>query len=144
MRPGRCRPAGLSADLRISLMRVVRRLRAEKDDAELSDAQYSVLALLDRHGPSTPGELSALERVRPPSMTRTLNGLEGAGLIGRAPHPQDRRQVLMQLTGPGRATVEATRRRRDAWLARRLAELAPEERRTLAAASEILRRIADS
>jgi DNA-binding MarR family transcriptional regulator len=125
-------------------MRTTRRLRAEKSDADLSDAQYSVLAVLDRHGPITPGELAAHERVQPPSMTRTLACLLDRGLVTRTGHPRDGRQVLVALSEAGKATVAETRRRRDAWLARRLAELDPGERATLAAASEILRRIADS
>lgn len=137
-------PAGLAAELRVSLMRSVRRLRAEKSDADLSDPQYSVLALLDRAGPQIPRALAGYERVQPPSMTRTLGALVEAGLVTRDDHPDDGRQVVVSLTAAGRATVRETRRRRDAWLARRLAELTPDERETLAAASDILRRIADS
>jgi len=37
--------------------------------------------------------------------------------------------------------VVETRRRRDAWLAPRLAALTPDERRTLADATEILRKL---
>jgi DNA-binding MarR family transcriptional regulator len=136
--------AGLAAELRVALLRSARRLRAEKSDADLSDGQYSVLALLDRDGPLTPGELAGHERVQPPSMTRTLATLADLGLVSRDEHPADRRQVLVTLTAEGTATLRETRRRRDAWLARRLAELTPAERVTLAAASDILRRIAAS
>jgi DNA-binding MarR family transcriptional regulator len=125
-------------------MRAGRRIRAEKSDADLSDGQYSVLAVLDRTGPATPRGLADFERVQPPSMTRTISCLEERGLVTRAPHPGDGRQVLVTLTDAGRTTVQDTRRRRDAWLARRLAELGPADRELLAAASVILRRIADS
>jgi DNA-binding MarR family transcriptional regulator len=125
-------------------MRVARRLRAEKSDQELSDGQFSVLAVLDREGPLTPRALAEYERVQPPSMTRTLAGLLARGLIDRAGDPSDRRQVIVGLTALGTRAVQETRRRRDAWLARRLAELEPKERAVLAEASEILRRIADS
>ena len=139
-----CRPSPLAADLRISLMRAVRRLRAEKADTDLSDAQYSALAVLDRRGALTPRELADLERVQPPSMTRTLAALAELGLVNRTADPTDRRQVLIDLTGPGRATVRATRKQRDAWLTRRLAALTPAEREILAQAGTILRRLADS
>jgi DNA-binding MarR family transcriptional regulator len=125
-------------------MRAVRRLRAEKADDDLSDAQYSVLAYLDRTGASTPGALAEFERVRPPTMTRTLAGLAELGLVTRSGHPHDGRQVLVQLTEPGRRTVVDTRQRRNAWLARRLAALDDDERATLATAADVLRRIADS
>ena len=137
-------PAVLAAELRVALMRAVRRLRAEKSDADLTDGQYSVLAVLDRLGPKTPGEIAAIERVQPPSMTRTVAALAELGLVTRTEHPADRRQVLVALTESGTATVRETRRRRDAWLARRLAELTPAERDVLARSTEILRRIADS
>jgi DNA-binding MarR family transcriptional regulator len=125
-------------------MRVARRLRQEKPDTELSDAQYSVLALLDRMGDLTPRSLAELERVQPPSMTRTLGALVERGLVEREPDPRDGRQVIVRLSEAGGLAVKETRRRRDAWLARRLSELNPKERAVLAEASEILRRIADS
>jgi DNA-binding MarR family transcriptional regulator len=146
-RPRTPAPAGaaaLAAELRVALMRAARRLRAEKSDADLSDSQYSVLAMLERNGPSTPREIAAHERVQPPSMTRTLTALLELGLVTRTEHPSDRRQVLIAITEPGARTVRETRRRRDAWLARRLAALPQEEREVLARATEILRRIADS
>jgi DNA-binding MarR family transcriptional regulator len=77
-------------------------------------------------------------------MTRTVAALAELGLVTRTEHPADRRQVLVALTESGAATVRETRRRRDAWLARRLAALTPTERDVLARAAEILRRIADS
>jgi DNA-binding MarR family transcriptional regulator len=125
-------------------MRAARRLRAEKSDADLSDGQYSVLAMLEREGPKTPRELATYERVQPPSMTRTLTALLDLGLVTRTEHPSDRRQVLIAITEPGARTVRDTRRRRNAWLARRLAALPPGEREVLARATEILRRITDS
>jgi DNA-binding MarR family transcriptional regulator len=133
-----------AAELRVSLMKVTRRLRAEKSDQELTDGQYSVLALLDRKGPLTPRALAEHERVQPPSITRTLAGLLARGLVNRVGDPKDGRQVIVRLTEPGTLAVQETRRRRDAWLARRLADLNPNERAVLAEASEILRRIADS
>lgn len=141
---GRCRPSPLAAELRVSLMRAVRRLRAEKADADLTDAQYSVLAVLDRRGGLTPRELADAERVQPPSMTRTVAALVELDLVSRTADPTDGRQVLIHLTPAGHATVAATRKQRDAWLARRLGDLTPAEREVLAQASVILRRIADS
>lgn len=139
--PSQCRPAYLAAELRISLMRAVRRLRAEKSDQDLTDTQYAVLAVLDRQGPKTPGELAESERVQPPSMTRIVAALIEQGLVTRTPHPVDRRQVVVTLAPAGAAVVRETRRRRDAWLTCRLSELTADERAVLASASEILRRI---
>ena len=125
-------------------MKVARRLRSEKSDDEVSDAQYSVLALLDRGGPLSPRELADYERVQPPSMTRTLAGLLERGLIDRAENPDDRRQAIVRLTEPGSQAVKETRRRRDAWLSRQLEALPDHDREVLEKAAEVLRRIADT
>lgn len=138
---GACRPAPLAADLRVALMRSVRRLRQEKSSESITDGQYSVLAWLEKNGPMTPRELADHEHVQPPSMTRTVNALVDAGLVTRADHPEDGRQVLVAVTEAGAREVRETRKRRDAWLAKRLAELTPEEREVLARAAEILRRV---
>jgi DNA-binding MarR family transcriptional regulator len=122
-------------------MRSVRRIRAEKSSDAISSGQYSVLAVLDTRGPMTPRELAEHEQVQPPSMTRTVNALEEAGLVSRAAHPDDRRQVLVAITDAGTREVRETRRRRDAWLAQRLAGLSAEEREVLARAGDILLRV---
>ncbi len=134
-------PSVLAADLRVALMRSVRRIRAERADDALPDSQYSVLALLERLEPMTPSALAEAEHVQPPSMTRSLAALVEAGLVARRPHPDDRRQVLVETTTAGRELLQATRRRRDQWLTKRLAGLTPHERAVLAEAAQILRRV---
>lgn len=131
----------LAADLRVALVRSVRRIRAERNSDDITDGQYSVLAQLDCDGPQTPRYLADQDHVQPPSMTRTINCLEEKGLITRAPHPEDGRQVLVDLTATGRAEVRETRRRRNAWLAQQLESLSPQERDVLAHAGEILLRV---
>jgi DNA-binding MarR family transcriptional regulator len=135
--------AGLAAALRISVARLTRRLRSERDPRnELSIGQLSVLGALYRNGACSIGELAALERVQPPSMTRTVNCLEEAGYVVRRSHATDRRQVVIELAAKGAETLEVDRRRRDAWLAQRLRELTPEERSVLRRAAPILERLA--
>lgn len=135
--------AGLASELRLSVMRLRRRLANERHpDNELSLNQMAVLGALYRNGDLAVGELAAHERVQPPSMTRTVNCLEEGGYVTRRPHETDGRQVVVALTDTGRATVLADRARRDAWLAQRLRELAPEERAVLRAATPILERLA--
>lgn len=124
-------------------MHTSRRLRLERSTDDVTPGQYTVLAVLDRHGPLTPSEVAAHEKVRPPSMTRTLAALEELGLVARTGHPTDGRQVVMSLTPDGRREVVETRRRRDAWLARRLAALDPAERDVLAQAAAILSKVAE-
>ncbi|GIJ00548.1 DNA-binding MarR family transcriptional regulator [Sediminihabitans luteus] len=136
------RPGPLGSELRISIVRVARRLRAQRGAAELPEGQFGVLTRLHRCGPMSPGGLADAERIKPPSMTRTVNALAELGLVAKVEHPTDGRQVVVELTDAGVAEVLETRRLRDAWLARQIADLDEDERRTLAAATEILSRIA--
>jgi DNA-binding MarR family transcriptional regulator len=134
----------LASTLRLSVMRLARRLRAQRADTMLSISQLAALATLDLHGPLTPGELAAHEKISPPSMTRLLGALEHGGLVERTPHPTDRRQVVLAASAAGRALLKEDRRRRDVWLAQRLRDLAPEELVVLQQAAGILDRLAGS
>lgn len=133
--------AALASELRVAVMRLARRLRQERPDTALSLNQLAALGTIERHGPMTPRELAEHERVQPPSMTRILAFLEERGLVTRAPHPSDGRQVLIALTDDARQLLREDRRRREAWLAKRLADLTRDERETLHAAAEILDRV---
>jgi DNA-binding MarR family transcriptional regulator len=135
--------AGLASVLRVSVMRLRRRLVAERDPAnDLSIGQMAVLGALLKADELTVGELAARERVQPPSMTRTVTCLVDGGYAERRSGAADRRQVLVALTEKGRATVKADRARRDEWLARRLAALTPAERAVLREAAPILEKLA--
>ena len=141
--------AGLATAMRISISRLARRLRVERlglggTETVISDIQLAALAALERHESMTPGELAEHEKVQPPSMTRVIAVLEERGLVRRAPHPTDRRQVVLTVTAEGRDLVQRVRRRREAWLAQRLQELSPEERRVLRDAAPILEKISQS
>jgi DNA-binding MarR family transcriptional regulator len=141
--------AGLATTLRISVSRLARRLRVERtvpgqSEPMLSDTQFAALATLEKHGAMSPGELAGHERVQPPSMTRVIAALEEWQLVTRAAHASDRRQVVLTVTPAGRVLVAKARRRRDAWLARRLNELTPQERATLRAAAPILEKLSQS
>ncbi|WP_149203825.1 MarR family winged helix-turn-helix transcriptional regulator [Actinotalea subterranea] len=139
-----CRPAALAGDLRVSLTRAVRRLRMERSSERITDGQYSALAALSNRGPMTPTALADDQHVQPPPMTRIVNALAEAGLVRRDEHPTDRRQVVVSITDAGQAEVRETRRRRNEWLAKRLATLEPAEREVLAQASVILGRLTSS
>lgn len=137
--------AGLASQLRLSVMRLRRRLAHERHpDNELSLGAMAVLGSLYRHGELTVGALATLERVQPPSMTRTVKCLEEGGHVSRRPHDTDGRQVVVALTETGTTTVVADRRSRDAWLARRLSDLTPRERAVLREAAPILERLSTS
>jgi len=77
-------------------------------------------------------------------MTRVIAVLTERDLVVKSPHPTDRRQVLLTVTDEGRAVVHRVRRRKDAWLDQRLAELTAAERATLRAAVPILEKLSQS
>jgi DNA-binding MarR family transcriptional regulator len=77
-------------------------------------------------------------------MTRVIAALEERGLVMRGPHATDRRQVVLTATQAGREVVQQSRRLREAWLAKRLHELTPQERATLRAAAPILEKLSQS
>ncbi len=131
----------LASALRISVQRLVRRLRSERA-AGLTLNQLSAMACLQSKGPLTVGELAQAEKVQPPSMTRTVTSLVELGYVTRTAAEVDRRQVLVALTDSGAALLAEDRRRRDAWLAQRLRELTPDERDLLRRAAPILERLA--
>ena len=139
--PTMTRTAELASELRVAVMRLARRLRTERPDTGLSLTQIATLGTIDRHGSLTPREIAEHERVQPPSMTRVLAGLEQLGLIVRTPHDRDGRQHLVSLTKAAQELLREDKRRREAWLAQRLAELTVEERELLAAAAPIIDRI---
>lgn len=134
----------LASSLRLAVMRLARRMRSERADTRLTLTQLAALATLERHGPLTPRELAAAERVTPPSMTRIAAGLQAAGLATRTDHPSDGRQVLLAVSAAGVALLREDRRRRDAWLAQRLRELDQADRDVLRHAAEVLDRLAAS
>ncbi|PRX01682.1 UNVERIFIED_ORG: DNA-binding MarR family transcriptional regulator [Actinomadura viridilutea] len=139
----------LAEDLRISIARLSRRLRRLRPDAAgaagpLSLTQFAALAALERHRTMTPRELADHEKVQPPSMTRVIAYLESRGLVERSPHPTDGRQVVLSVTDAGRELLAEERRRKEAWLSRRLSALTPEEREILRKAAPILDRLSQS
>lgn len=132
-----------ASDLRMATFRLARRLRAQRAVDTMSDGQFAVLAGLHVHGSHTLGELAERERVSAPSMNRTVNCLEESGYLTRTADAVDRRKVNIELTDAGATVVTETVRRRDEWLDEALAELTPEQRATLAAASIVMRELAE-
>ncbi|MEO5534243.1 MAG: MarR family transcriptional regulator [Pseudolysinimonas sp.] len=131
-------------ELRLVLQRLARRIRINRAVGDLGDSQLSVLFHLDRLGPQTPGDLAILERVTPPSMNRTVNGLEEGGHVVRAKSVDDARKVLVDLTPSAHDLLVDVRAQRTAWFSQHLAALEASERSRLDAVIPILRKLADS
>jgi len=133
----------LISALRTGVLRLSRRLRLELG-GDLTLTQMSVLGTVSREGPLTIGELANHEHVKPPSATRTVTSLEGAGLVARSSSDDDGRQVLVTITDAGSELLAGIRRRRDAWLRDHLDQLSDDERQVLEAAAPLLDRLAQS
>jgi DNA-binding MarR family transcriptional regulator len=101
----------------------------------LQSGEFDVLATLRRSGAPyalTPTELYEATMVTSGAMTARLDRLEKAGLVQRAPHPSDRRGVVVQLTANGLALVDEALGAHVANEHDILAGLTGEERETLA------------
>jgi DNA-binding MarR family transcriptional regulator len=132
----------LAHELRETLGRVVRRVRAEPGP---SVGRLAVLGRLDRDGPASISDLAACERIRPQSMAQTVHDLESAGLVSRRPDPADGRRAFVELTAAGHDLLQTTRARRETWLTQALErELDAAERALLHEALGLLSRLADA
>jgi len=132
------------AELSRAVGLLLRRLRAESNADELTWSQTVALSHLEQAGAMTTAELARAEQVKPQSMGATLAELEREGLVARQPHPTDGRQVLFALTSEG---VRARRKRSAAkqkWLLDAMGALDTSEQRTLIAAAELLKRLAET
>ncbi|UGS38953.1 MarR family winged helix-turn-helix transcriptional regulator [Capillimicrobium parvum] len=134
--------AELAHDLRETLGRLVRRMRAEPGPPV---SRLTVLGRLDREGPASISDLAAAERMRQQSMAQTVRDLEADGLVSRRPDPDDRRRAFVELTAGGGDLLRATRAQRESWLTAALErELDAGERALLVDAIALLGRLADS
>lgn len=131
-----------AAHLRLAVARVARRLRQEsmsqEESGELTPTLMATLATVERCGPLTPSEVANYERVKRPTATRVLARLEELGLIERAADPADGRSSLVSVTPEGRQKLDMARCRKDALLARNMANLPAEDIAVLERAASIL------
>jgi DNA-binding MarR family transcriptional regulator len=130
----------LPSQLRLAVLRLSRRLRQEAA-GQITASQLSALSAVAHNGEVSLGELAAIERVAPPSMTRIAARMEEQGLVARLADATDRRVARLVITKEGQALLDETRTRRDLFLAGRLQQLSDEERADLARAIPILERL---
>jgi DNA-binding MarR family transcriptional regulator len=127
----------LAVRLRLAIARTHRQLRLN-DTAEMSPTLNSCLVTIERRGPLTHGELAAIERLSPPTITNVIGKLEGHGYVRRTRDPADGRVSMLEITREGLDVLQEGRARRTAWLVDRLQELSPAEIRRLLAATDVL------
>lgn len=132
----------LASRVRLALVPLVRQLRSQ-NGPDLSASQASALATISRAGPITVGELADREHVSSPMITKIAKGLEELGLVTRTVASHDRRVTQLALTSEGGRRLERSRNRKNAWLAKRLRSLRPDEREALEAVLPVLERLVE-
>ena len=131
----------LGSQLRLAVLRLSRRLR-QQTAGDVTASQLSALWAVAKHGELSLGELAAIERIAPPSMTRIAARLEDQGLLERRVDTADRRVARVVVSPLGETLLAEHRTRRDAFLAARLQDFTAEERAVLAKAIPLLDRLA--
>jgi DNA-binding MarR family transcriptional regulator len=126
--------------LRLVVTRLGRKLRRQAG-GDLTPSQASALVTVERHGPMTLGDLSAVENVSPPTLTKVVAALEERGLVARSSDPSDRRVARVEATPEASELLATTRSRGNAYLAARLQSLPPEDLAALERALDVLERL---
>jgi len=131
-------PRAVADRLHSAAIHLLRRLRVEDKAMGLSGPRTSALSVIVFRGPVTMSALAEAEQVRPPTMTRLVDGLERRGLVRRVSHAADGRVQLVEATAAGKRLLNTGRARRVARLMRDIAHLSGEDQRVLARAAEIM------
>jgi DNA-binding MarR family transcriptional regulator len=127
--------------LHSSAIRLLRIVRAEDAHAGVGPAQLSALSVLVFVGAKTLSELAAAEQVRPPTMSRIVDGLVKQNLVDRVTEKGDRRSVRITATKKGRKLLLEGKARRVRALAKRLDGLTQEELSVIHKAGQIMSRM---
>ena len=136
-------PAIDAARLRVAVLRLSRRLR-KHDLAGLTPSQLSTLSSVGACGPVRLGDLAAVERIAPSTLTRLVNVLAERGYLLRQPAPDDARAFLVTMTDSGREVLERIRAEATSLLTDILTTLPADQLAALEAALPALEQLAGS
>ena len=150
-KPGRTGAAGPSPEtmdaartVREAVVRLARRLRAQRADRDVSATGIALLSRLYRNGPATPKALADAQGTQPQTLTRVIAALEKLALINRRPDPTDGRAVLLDVTAEGIRILQVHANHQVGWLSQAMDdELTVAERDILRVAASLLDRLAD-
>jgi DNA-binding MarR family transcriptional regulator len=121
----------LAEELHRLAIQLLRRLRIEDAKSGIPPARLSALSVLVFGGPLSMGALASAEQVKPPTMTRIVDGLVADGLATRTADAGDARTVHIRATARGKRLLLAGRDRRVARLESALASLSAHDRAAL-------------
>jgi DNA-binding MarR family transcriptional regulator len=128
----------LASRLHSSAIHLLRRLRGEDVKSGLGPARLSALSVVVFAGPVSLRKLAAAEQVKPPTMTRIVQGLERENLVSRQADSRDGRVIQIRATRKGIRAMERARNRRLQAFVALLHRVEGREREVLAEAAEIL------
>ncbi|HXA89183.1 MAG TPA: MarR family transcriptional regulator [Mycobacterium sp.] len=134
---------GLGADL-LAVVARLNRLATQRIQMPLPSAQARLLATIESQGEARIGDLAAVDHCSQPTMTTQVRRLEEAGLVTRTVDPGDARAVRIRITPAGMRTLTAVRADRAAAIEPQLARLDSNDRKVLADAVEVLRRLLEN
>ena len=134
----------VGTELRRAVTRLYSRFRSERAPGEVSDAALLVLIVLDKQQRMSLSDLAEFAHVTLGSISQTVRRLEELELVSKTRATDDRRKVIFELTGSGRAAVTTSQQHRRDWLNARVAELPKTDRDIVAKAASILLSIANS
>ena len=133
----------IAGRLRPVLLRLARELRREIHSLGVTGGQVSLLIAIKKEPGITATELAERERVSAPGMSGHLVRLEATNLIERT-RASDRRRIGLFLTPEGEKVLDSVRRKRNAWLVKRLERLEPEERERIEGSIDALERLLEA
>jgi len=139
--PAQAAVRAIADRLHSAAIHVLRRLRVEDKAIGLSGPRASALSVIVFRGPIAMGALAEAEQVRPPTITRLVASLEGAGLVRRVSDRSDGRVQLVEATAAGRRLLDKGRARRVERLTSGIAQLTVEEQQLLGRAAELIERL---
>jgi DNA-binding MarR family transcriptional regulator len=120
---------------------VMRTIGAERHFSghTMSPAHLHLLRMLASHSCNL-SELAVRHAVSLPTMSNSISVLVERGWVNRVPSPDDRRQVLLELTPDGRDVLVEIKSRAEARVAEALGELSSEDLASLSAGLAVLER----
>jgi DNA-binding MarR family transcriptional regulator len=107
---------------------MVDQLQKNLAELDLTLPQVQVLRILHQQGTAVPtGKLAQCLRISAPATTQLTDRLIRKGLIERRSSEDDRRAVLVALSGAGRSLIDKFRERRNAIFGAALSQLSEAE-----------------
>jgi len=122
--------------------RVMRTIAAEREWSghTMSPAHFPLLGILANH-PCNLSELALRQAVSLPTMSNSISVLVERGWVKRVPSPDDRRQIMLELTPDGRTVLVEIKGQAEARVAEVLGKLSSDDLASLSAGLAVLEQV---